>query len=127
MQLTSSDFGKTYNFETYLKLRYNNLFFVELLSATTLKALGEDPEAMHAQNIGSLPPGTGGYNSYHYGRFTQGDGTSIYIGLPWINPTTLIEADTSTRTVIIRDASEDQMNALRSAMIQLRFTNFEIV
>ncbi len=127
MSLTSADVKKRYNLETYLKFRYSNVVLLSLLDAQTLMDLGQDPQAMHIQNAPSLPPGgPTRYNDYLYGKFENPQGLITYIGLPWINPTTLQEITGLVHILTIRGASSDQIESLRSMLPTILINDFDI-
>lgn len=127
MSLTSNDFKKRYNLETYLKVRYPAVTFVSLLDAQTMEDLGKDPQALHKQNLPSLPPGAPtSYTGYEYGKFVNDQGENIFIGLPWINMDATQQLDGTTSTVTIRDASMEQITSLRSMLVGMGITKFTI-
>lgn len=127
MALTSNDIGKRYNFETHLRFRFNNQVFLSILDAQTLLDLGQDVQAWHQQNIGVLPPGAPtSFRGYTYGKFQDSAGKISYVGLPWINPTTLVEISSVVTTITIPESTPEQIDSLRAMMQSIGIRNFTV-
>lgn len=126
MSLTPEDVNKRFSFETYLKVQFHNMVFLSLLDAATLEELGQDPRAEHAQIYPSLPPGAPqSYRDYLYAKFENLQGQRIYMGIPWINPTTLVEVGSNVATITIRNYTQEQLDTIRSMLPGLGITDFE--
>lgn len=128
MALTSADIGKTYTFETYNGVRHKHLKFLAILDSDTVASLGVDLPATHAQMYPYLPDGAPtSYQAYTYAKFVDLSGDhKYYIGLPWIRPTSLVEEGSPNYKIIIRNASAEKIQSVRSMLSASGIEDFTI-
>lgn len=86
--------GSVVSFDTYavavLGTEYKDCTVVCHLDADTVRALGKDPAAQHANIYPSLPAGVpNDYTAYYYVKLKMLNGTLTYLGLPWIRKETI--------------------------------------
>lgn len=127
MKLDDDALNKTLSFETVLGVKYNNLKFTDNLSALTLIALGQDPEALHQQYREKLPPGTpDDYRLYRYAKFEQVSGGPIFLGIPWVKEDSIEENEHPNYGGIFRSITAAQLDSLRTMITASGIEDFEL-
>jgi hypothetical protein len=127
MQLNSDALNKTITFDSYEGPRYKNLRFVSILDAQTVIALGFDAAAKHMQHYPYLPPGVpDSYTGYSYAKFLDANNSVIYMGIPWVKPSSITENANPVRQITLRDTDDATVASLRSMMIAHGIENFTI-
>lgn len=82
---------------------------LDVLSAETVRLLGFDAQAMHANVKPTLPPGAPEkYNDYKYLKLKYSNGAIGFVGLPWINMSTVVvSAHTTARLTVALNTPAD--------------------
>jgi len=127
MKLISTNIGKTMTFQTFSGIKYSNQKLVALLDATTVEALGQDPIAGHIQNLPYMKdPKPGAYTDYLYAKFTDADGTPLYLGIPWTDEDSIVQNTTPNYVITLVGPEQAQVDSLKSMMIANGIENFTI-
>lgn len=124
MQLNSDTLKKTLTFDTWEGIRHKNYRFVAILDAETVMALGFDAPAKHQQNYPYLPAGApDSYSAYSYAKFMTGDNAIVYLGIPWVKATSIVENNNPTTLIRVK-ATQAELTSLRSMMIAHGMVDF---
>lgn len=127
IELTHDNFDKVMNFESYTGKRYKSLKFVAILDGLTAVQLGFDAPAEHQQHIGSVPPGIpNDWKAYKYAKFMDVENNPIYLGIPWIVPSSVKEVDNSPYIFTVRGIDDTTAQSIRSMLIANGVEHFEI-
>lgn len=108
---------------------FNNCVGTDIISASTAKKFGIDPEAEHARSYGYLPSGSVADDAYSYNWIvlTLVDNSQRVIGLPWIRTDTITVVTTLNAIVTVAGVGAGDIEKIRLALSSSGFTNFTIV
>lgn len=123
MQLTSSSLDKTLSFELVDGTSYKNMKFSDILSASTMMALNQEPDVKHASYILYITDGTpNDYTAYKYAKFISADGAVEYFGIPWIKESSITENAHPTTVFTCPDATAEEIATVRSFLVAAGIT-----
>lgn len=89
--------------------------------------MGQDPAALHQQNIGAAPPGAPtSYRDYSYFLFETNTGEKVYLGEPWVNPSTVVEVDNVVYNIRVSNPTPEQLSDIRNYFMAIKLTAFTI-
>ena len=127
MNIEDINLNNVISFETVLGERFVNYKFQGSIPWDVAVKLGLDVEAKHRQYSLAMPPGSPkDYKAYSYLLLKSPTGVNTMVGSPWIKDNS-IELKTSTaRQMIIPNASEAQLSALRSFATSIGLVGFDI-
>ncbi|MBT29495.1 MAG: hypothetical protein CMO01_07510 [Thalassobius sp.] len=103
------------NVKAVLPTKFDNVKVVGSLDADSAKAL-IDPYTLHRNIYPMLAQGTAPDDptQYYYIKVKLPNGQFTAVGIPWINPTTIEQRDSSTAVVRIQNISSTDLTRLRN-------------
>lgn len=131
VEINSSLIGKVLDFETYaapiLGSKIKGAKLLSILDPGTVKELGFDITSKHAQVYpyldGSTPDSPLKYN---YLKFLLSDGSTTYLGVPWIKADSITTVEVTNITVVIKGRNQDAINQVKKALVANGFEDFTI-
>lgn len=127
MNIEDINTGDVVSFETVLGERYKDYRYQGMVPWDIAIKLGLDTEAKHRQYALAMPPGSPrDFRSYSYLLFKAPNATTLIMGAPWVKENTIELKVTISRQMTIPQASEAQLNALRSFATSIGIVGFEI-
>ena len=110
--------GTVVTFDTYapavLGTEYKDCRVMSHLDADTVRMLGNDPAARHANIYPSLPQGQtpNDYTAYYYVKLMMINGSVEYLGIPWIRKETIKTRQISTAVLTFEDVGQDDLQEI---------------
>lgn len=110
--------GACVTFDTYapaiLGTEYNECVVLAHLDADTVRMLGNDPAAKHANVYPTLPPGQtpNDYTSYLYVKLRMLNGTLEYLGIPWIRQETINARQVQCAVITVEDVGPEDVQEI---------------
>jgi hypothetical protein len=127
MQLNDNSIDKTLSFEDVLGIQYKNLKFTDILSASTVSALGKEPAVWHQSYRTALPAGVeDDYRAYKYAKFVSASGEYTYIGIPFVKQTSIIENASPAKRYTFESLTPDQERSLNAMLTASGIENFKV-
>lgn len=126
MKLDTDAIDKTLSFELYSQVKYSNMKFTDIISASTMLALGQDPQAAHIQNLPFLTNVSDDYRQIKYGMFINADNEKVYLGLPWIKEDSVVENDSPVYQITFKQLTQAQLDSVRSMLTASGIEDFTI-
>lgn len=124
---------KTYDFEVYapsvLGTTFKRIEILGYFPYETAILLNGELGPMHAEvySTGNLPIGTpNDPRMYNYYRIKKPDGTTTYLGEPWIDQSSIVEVESKTAIVTLPNVSTTDLIRLRDMFKQAGFVDFDI-
>lgn len=124
--------GDRITFQVYPLALYGDIFSncvaTDIISGTTAKKFGIDPDAEHARAYPYLPTGSvlDDAYSYRWCVLTLIDNSQRVIGLPWIKVDTITVVTTLNALVTISGVGDGDIQKIRLALSSNGFNNFTI-
>ncbi len=121
-----------YNFDLYpvalLGAGYSNATIMAIMDTATANR-EIDTVALHAQIYPTLPAGScpNDPNGYDYVKIKTTTGQTTILGLPWINPQTVVLVDSKTIVATISNVSASDVARINNALVANGFNNVSIV
>lgn len=86
-----------------------------------------DTQAMHVNVYPYLPSGTpNNPASYNWIKVRLASGQISVLGVPWINPESIVQVESRTAKVTIEDISADDLQGIRNALVTNGYTNIKV-
>lgn len=127
MNITDLNIHDTVNFETQIGERRNNRKYIGSVTWDIAKTLGLDVVSKHIQYSIELPDGgPSTFKDYEYAIFRTPEGDREIYGHPWIKENTMVLKDTVSYNMTIPQATEQQLNSLRSMASAIGIIGFTI-
>jgi hypothetical protein len=119
-----------YSFDVYpstiLGSEYQNCTVMSYMDYETALQQADIP-AIHTQVYPYLPSGTPDDPSqYDYIKIKMSDGSTVILGIAWINLSSVTEIDSVKFNVVIEGVASSDVTKLRNALSQNGFNNFNI-
>lgn len=128
---TLFEVGKAYSFSVHPSNIIENVFDHVVCTATfdsKVASLFIDIDAMHAQVYSYIPSGiVDNASLYPYAQFRLQDGSSVVLGIPWINTDTIEVSEAQMFVVYVRGESLSRLDDLRASLTENGFTDIEII
>lgn len=128
MLLNSDSLDKTLSFNSIADEEFMNYKFVDILSAATVMALKFDAPAKHTQYMPYITDGTpDDYTKYKYAKFLASDGSTLYMGIPWIRAASIVENSAPVRLIRLpAGVTDTQMDTVKSILLASGITGFTV-
>lgn len=126
----SFQIGLTYNFDVYpvvlLGNNFKNVKVLAIMDRDSANTIG-DTQAMHVNVYPYLPSGTpNNPASYNWIKVRLASGQISVLGVPWINPESIVQVESRTAKVTIEDISADDLQGIRNALVTNGYTNIKV-
>lgn len=130
-EINSSLIGKTLDFETnappILGSKIKGAKLVAILDPATVKALGFDVTTEHAAVYPYLDPSLpDSATRYNYVKFLLSDGSTKYMGIPWIKTSSITVVEVTNIQVLIKGRGLEDVAAVKRALIANGFEDFTL-
>lgn len=66
------------------------------------------------------------YRDYMYGKFSRSDGSTFFLGTPWVKESSIIENDSPSYIMTLLNPTPQQVESLRQMAVASGIENFKI-